>query len=332
VQPTPTRGAAAGLLLGLIGSAAFTWLLNSRRMARPGWAAAGQVPGAAGVDEGRPPERDHAPEGRVAGGWSDADLAAGNGNGHGAQRRGVFAVLSKWQTSQRPRDPDEVEGNGATLQGRQTHATSSLLDGRPEAVSASVGPSGNDLVAMFARVAATLPDEPVDWLLENLPQRMAEQVIMIVYADVVTLLLDDGVGAFEVAGSIGLTAEEQGVAVDVASDILGEALKQGASVFQGANPAPPSAVDLLPGGRNAEAIVLVPLVESSSWLGMLLVGRRRLSSGQRDVAFSDEEIAHVIRYAMEIAPRLQALLLLDELQSSPLRSLDARTERTADSG
>jgi capsular polysaccharide biosynthesis protein len=329
VQPKPSRGAAAGLLLGLVGSTAVAWWLNTRKMARTGRAAAEQVPGAAGADEGQPPEWDRAPEGRVAGRWSDTDDAAGNGNGN--QRRGGNATLNRWLTGRRPGDPNEVESNGATLQGRPAPATSPPLNSRRGAVNASLGPGASDLGGMFARVAATLSDEPVDWFLDNLPQRMAEQVIMRVYADVVTLLLDDAEGAFELAGSIGLTAEEEGVAVDIGNEILREALRQGASVFQDTNPVPPAAVDI-PGGRNAEALVLVPLVESSSWLGMLLVGRRRPASGSRNVTFSDEDIERIILYAMEIAPTLQALLLLGRLQS-PLRSLDdpeERAERTAD--
>jgi hypothetical protein len=35
-QPKPSRGAATGLLLGLVGSAAFAWFLNSRSAAQPG--------------------------------------------------------------------------------------------------------------------------------------------------------------------------------------------------------------------------------------------------------------------------------------------------------
>jgi len=314
-QPTPSRGAAAGLLLGLVGSSAFAWWLNSRGIAQPGRAAWNREP--ADVDRGRSAERQPAPNGPMAGAWTDTGPVAGNG--HGAQRGHVDDALDGWLTAQRPAGLDDAAGNGS--QGP---------------VKGSVEAGGNDLRALFARVAATLGDEPVDWYLDNLPQRMAEQLTKRVHADVVTLLLDKAGGLFEVAGSIGLTAEEQGVAVDVDNDILREALGHGASVFQDTNPLP--AAVSVPGTRTAEALVVVPLVEASSWLGALLVGRQHSDNGHRVALFSDQEIERIILFAMEIAPTLQALLLLGRLRR-PLRSIDdaspdpgERTRRSAGSG
>jgi capsular polysaccharide biosynthesis protein len=331
-QPTPSRGAAAGLLLGLVGSSAFAWWLNSRRMAQPGRAAGNREP--ADVDRGRSAERQPAPNGRMAGAWTDTGPVAGNG--HGAQRGHVDDTLDGWLTAQRPAGLDDAAGNRETFQ-RQPPAqpVPSDANGSQGAVKGSVEAGGNDLRALFARVAATLGDEPVDWYLDNLPQRMAEQLTVRVHADVVTVLLDKADGLFEVAGSIGLTAEEQGVAVDVDNDILREALRHGASVFQDANPMP--AAVSVPGSRTAEALVVVPLVEGSSWLGALLVGRQHSDNGHRVALFSDQEIERIILFAMEIAPTLQALLLLGRLRR-PLRSIDdaspdpgERTRRSAGS-
>jgi capsular polysaccharide biosynthesis protein len=327
-QPTPSRGAAAGLLLGLVGSSAFAWWLNSRRMAQPGRAAGNREP--ADVDRGRSAERQPAPNGPMAGAWTDTGPVAGNG--HGAQRGPVDDALDGWLTAQRPAGLDDAAGNRETFR-RQPAAQRVPSDANGSQRSVEAG--GNDLRALFARVAATLGDEPVDWYLDNLPQRMAEQLTKRVHADVVTVLLDKADGLFEVAGSIGLAAEEQGVAVDVDNDILREALRQGASVFQDANPLP-TAVSV-PGSRTAEALVVVPLVEGSSWLGALLVGRQHSANGHRVALFSDQEIERIILFAMEIAPTLQALLLLGRLRR-PLRSIDdaspdpgERTRRSAGS-
>jgi hypothetical protein len=179
--------------------------------------------------------------------------------------------MDEWLTGERPAEPSDAEANGEGFQRQHAEALPSGRSSR-DAVKGSLEAGGSDLGALLARVAATLGDEPVDWFLDNLPQRMAEQLTTSVYADVVAILLDRAEGPFEVAGRVGLTAEERGVVVSVDDDILREALSQGASVFPDTDPMP--AEVSLPGSRNAEALVVVPLVEGSSWLGMLLVGRR----------------------------------------------------------
>jgi hypothetical protein len=298
-QPQPSRGAALGLLLGLLGSAVFAWWLNSRRAAQ--LAAAGQGRAPTGAGQGWSVQPEPGPEGRTAGWGSDPARVAGNGNG--AQRSGVAAALGGWLPAEHP---TEVE------------AASSAWNGPLGPVNIPAEADGKDLHDLLARVGAALGDEPLGWYLDNLPQRMAELLTTKVYFDVVALLLDTAEGSFEVAGDVGLTAEEQAVVVDVDDDIAREALRQGATVFQDDNPMP--ATIRLPGSRNAEALVVVPLVDGSSWLGMLVVGRR--STDRSDAAtFSDQEIELIILYAMEIAPTLQALLLLHRLQR-PLRALD----------
>jgi hypothetical protein len=309
VQPTPSRGAALGLLLGLVGSSVLAWLLNSRRAVQPGWAEPDRAP----AGRGWPPE----PEWRTA-----PALVAGNGNG--AQRTGVGAVLGRWLTGERPGGPNRMEGirEGEAFEWRQADAASSAGNGRRGAVSQPVESGGSDLRDLLARIDATLEDELLGWYLDNLPQRMAEALTMRVYADVVALLLDRADGPFELAGGIGITPDEQAVAVDVDNEILREALRQGVSVFQDGNPMPTTAG--LPGSRDTEALVVTPLVEGSSWLGMLLVGRRS-TNGNQVAAFTDQEVERIILYAMEISPTLQALLLLHRLRG-PLRSLVSPAE------
>jgi ElaB/YqjD/DUF883 family membrane-anchored ribosome-binding protein len=296
-QPQPRRGAAVGLLLGLLGSAAFAWWLNSRRAAQLEQAEQERAPTGAGQGWSVQPEP--GPEWRTAGRGADPARVAGNG----AQRNSVAAALGGWLPGERP---TEVE------------AASSAWNGPRGPVNIPAEADGKDLRDLLARVGAALGDEPLGWYLDNLPQHMAELLTTKVYFHVVALLLDTAEGSFKVAGGVGLTAEEQAVVVEVDDDIARQALRQGATVFQDDNPMP--ATIRLPGSRNAEALVVVPLVDGSSWLGMLVVGRRS-TNGDDAAAFSDQEIELIILYAMEIAPTLQALLLLYRLQR-PLHALD----------
>jgi hypothetical protein len=312
-QPQPRRGAAAGLLLGLVGSATLAWWLNSRRATQLAEADQGRAP--AGVGEGWSVQPEPGPQGRTAG-WADAARVTGNGNG--GQRSGIGATLAGWMAGEGPTDPNAVQGTADAAQ-QQADAGSSAWSDRQGAVNVPVEGDGSGLWNLLARLEATLGDEPLGWYLDNVPQRAVEQLTTNVQADVVALLLDNARGQFEVAGHIGLTAEERAVVMDIDDDILQEALRQGVSVFQDDNPVP--AAGSLPGSRDAEALVMVPLVDGWSWLGTLVVGRRSVNS-DHVATFSDPEIERIILYATKIAPPLQALLLLHRLQEGPLRALD----------
>ena len=298
-QPQPRRGAAIGLLLGLVGSATLAWWLNSRRARQLAEATQGRAP--AGVGEGWPVQPEPDPQGRAAG-WAGAARVAGNGNG--GQRSGIGATLAGWMAGEGLTDPNAVPGTADAAQQQADTGSSARSDG---------------LWNLLVRLEATLGDEPLGWYLDNMPQLAVEQLTTNVQADVVALLLDNARGQFEVAGHIGLTAEERAVVMDVDDAILQEALRQGVSVFQDDNPLP--AAGSLPGSRNAEALVMVPLVDGWSWLGTLVVGRRSVNS-DHVATFSDPEIERIILYATKIAPPLQALLLLHRLREGPLRNLD----------
>jgi len=141
-----------------------------------------------------------------------------------------------------------------------------------------------------------------------------------VQAEMAAVLLGNGEGSFVVAGSFGLTAEEQGAIVDQTHDALRQALAEGVGIFQkDANRAPTAATGL-PGSQTTEALIVVPLVVGSSWHGVLLVGRRS-ANGHRVASFNDQELESIIMYALEIAPMIQTLMLLDQLQAS-MRTLE----------
>ena len=82
----------------------------------------------------------------------------------------------------------------------------------------------------------------------------------------------------------------------------------------------------LPGGLTANALLMVPLVQSSTVLGMLLIGRRS-GNGQPDTTFNDEEIRQGLWFAKEFAPVVHVLSVADQLRDS-LRVLGSvRDER-----
>jgi hypothetical protein len=296
IQPAPRRGAMAGLLLGLVGSAALAWWLNSRRATRQqevererrdesqAWPEVPSVPAES------PPEQE------TAGERMDTVSAAGNG-----------ALLGTIARFVRPR--------GIRPYLRQDAERASALGGRPTATDMPAEDGAEDLRSMFGRLEATLGSEPLDWYLDNLPRLMAEQLTMKVYAEMAAVLLDNAEGSFAVAGGFGLTAEEQGAIVDQSHDALREALAEGVGIFQDGTDRTPAAAVGLPGSQSTQALVVVPLVVGSSCHGMLLVGRRS-ANGHRVASFSDQELEHIIMYAMEIAPLLQTLVLLDRLQGS----------------
>lgn len=302
VQPMPRRVAAVGLLFGLVGSAALAWWLNSRRPAqrleqaawrRRDWSleGSGRDHGPETTDgEVRPGEpTEPVPRPRTAGGWTDRAASAGNGSHLGA----VVAPLV-----------------------RRLYAI-----GRQPPGDMSADHGGDDLRDMFVRLKGEFGTAPLAWYLDNLPQILAEELTMRVSAESAAIMYDNAEGSFEVVGGFGLTAEEQGAIVSRDHDVLQQALAEGVAIFQDSSSRRPTAAVGLPGSQSVEALVVVPLVVGSSWIGMLLVGRRS-ASGHNVAAFDDPEIEHILIYAMEIASKLQALLLLYQLQGS-LQSLDA---------
>jgi hypothetical protein len=64
--------------------------------------------------------------------------------------------------------------------------------------------------------------------------------------------------------------------------------------------------------QTQEALLVIPLVQCQTWLGVLLIGRR--SQRQRATPFSDKEIADAFLCGMELAALIQALLLAKRLR------------------
>jgi capsular polysaccharide biosynthesis protein len=296
VQPSPRRGAMAGLLLGLVGSAALAWWLSSRA-AKQQLAEGERRHGSWAWPEEKA-QRNPEPTATETAGAQRSDNLPAAGNG---APLGPLARLLRPRSMQAFLRPDAKGASG--LDDRMAVADMPARDGQ------------DDLWSILDRFEATLGGESLDWYLDNYPQLMAEQLTMRVDAELVAVLLDNGEGSFVVAGGFGLTAEEQEAIVPHSHDVVRQALAAGVGLFQDGTDMMPTAAAGLPGSQSTEALVMVPLVQRSSWVGMLVVGRRS-ANGHRVAAFSNQEAGQIIRYAAEIAPMLQTLLLLERLQGS----------------
>ena len=247
----------------------------------------------------------------------EATTAAGNGVKLGA-------VASLMQRLAREHngylDPVQGSGHGGGIRpGDVEAATQQRQYTSPAAADeAAVGQppemSGDGLIELLTRFEAALADEPLHYYAQFLPQVMAEELTSDGFADLVAILLDNGAGSFKVVGAAGLAGDEQHAAVDRRHDLLLQARQEGVSVFQDASRLGAAAAGI-PGSQTAEALMLVPLVQGPSWIGMLLVGRRSVN-GRRATAFDEQEIQDLVRYATDCAPVLHSMLLLRQLQQS----------------
>jgi capsular polysaccharide biosynthesis protein len=176
----------------------------------------------------------------------------------------------------------------------------------------------NALSDAIMRLDTTLADTPLEPYFEVLPRTMVETITSRLPMDLVVVLLDNGEGSFEVAGGVGLRPEESDMLVPQSHVALRQALWDGLGIVRPGDQSVMETADL-PGRRMADALLMVPLVQGSTWLGMLLLGRRS-GNGRPDAAFSEEEVGQVIWDAMQFAPVVHALSVADQLRES-LRAL-----------
>jgi capsular polysaccharide biosynthesis protein len=176
------------------------------------------------------------------------------------------------------------------------------------------------------RLDAALLDPPLEPVFEALPRLMVEEIISRMSMDLVVILLDDGKGSFEVAGGVGLRPEEYDMVVPHSHEALHQAVWDGLGiVVPNGNRSKMETADL-PGGLTADALLMVPLVQSSTLLGMLLIGRRS-GNGRPDATFNDEEIRQGLWFAGEFAPVVHVLSVADELRDSLQALGSVRDER-----
>jgi capsular polysaccharide biosynthesis protein len=293
-QPATRRTVAIGVLFGLVVGVALAWLLSTRRSAAAlaAESAAGPRPwgGAAGRDATSDAVTDEAWP--VEAGATDRRGPATVPSGNGVRSYGDAAPLVR----------------GSVVQERQFSSAAAV-----EGAAAAQPPEadGEVLIDLLTRLEAALAEQPLGVYHRTLPQVMAEELTNDAFADLVVVLLDDGAGSLEVVGSVGLAAEEQPAAVDQGHGLLRQALDEGVSVVEDASRLPAAAG--IPGAQTVEPLVLLPLVQRSSWVGMLVVGRRS-RDGRPPAAFNDGEIENLILYAADCVPLLNSLLLLRRLQ------------------
>jgi capsular polysaccharide biosynthesis protein len=308
-QPAPRRTMAVGLLVGVLASVALAWWLNARR------GAAAQATGAplewsgprgalptSGGDSGRERQDWAGPaESMVLASRRPDSLATKNGaRGQGAIARLMWRI--RWRKPSEPTTVDQWRPSSGALQG--------AVD---ERISTKVSANGGEpsLSHLFVHLDSTLAEEPLEYYTEALPQAIAEEIPADVAADTVVVLLDDGEGSFRVTGSVGLDAGERETVVDQDHEKLRQALWNGVSVLYGVDDL--TAAEGIPGTQLQEALLVIPLVQGKTWLGVLLIGRRA-SQGQHAAPFSDKEIADALICGMELAALIQALLLAKRLR------------------
>jgi uncharacterized protein involved in exopolysaccharide biosynthesis len=305
-QPAPRRTMAVGLLVGLLASVALAWWLNARRAPQETrmpleWSGPRGALPASGGDLVRERQDRAAPdESMVLAGRRPDSLASENGaTGHNAIARLMWSIRRRRKMSE-PTTLDQA--SSGTFQG--------VVD---ERISTRVSENGEEpsLSHLFDHLDRTLAKEPLEYYAEALPQAIAEEIPTDVTADMVIVLLDDGEGSFRVAGSVGLDADEQEAVVDQGHEQLRQALWNGVNVLYGADDL--GAAAGIPGSQTQEALLILPLVQGPTWLGVLLIGRRA-SQEQHATPFSDEEIADALLRGMELAALIQALLLAKQLR------------------
>jgi capsular polysaccharide biosynthesis protein len=321
-EPAPRRTMAVGALVGLVVSIALAWWLNSRRAgreARTEWQRS-QATGAL-------PARDHdlapenqgwaaAPESLVVAGRRPDAVATKNGERrHGTIGRLMWRI-KQWHSANAPNTTrNEVRDGSGAFGGMGDEGFATPVSENGEETSLS---------RLFASLDRALTKEPLDFYWKALPQAMAEELPYDVPADMVAILLDDGEGFFRVAGNIGLDPGEQDLHVDQNHEQLRRALWNGLSVLQGREAVGGAAAGI-PGLQRLEALLIVPLVQGRTWLGVLLIGRRD-SPGQLATPFSDGEIADAVLCGMELAAITQSVLLANRLRDA-LGAFEPSSER-----
>jgi uncharacterized protein involved in exopolysaccharide biosynthesis len=289
--PATRRTTAVGLLLGVVAGIALAWWLNARRSAQVGrtvWQGSGPTQALPGRSAGP-----GAPSGQLKAGVPGAVRPAG-GEVKARQNGGLRA-------STVPRLMQRLRGERP------------LAQAVPDATTPDNG-EATTLTGLLARIDWALTNQPLDFYSEAIPQALAEEIPNDIPADLVAVLLDDGSGTneFRVLGGVGLAADEQDAVVDQDHAVLRQALWDGVTVFHDANELRADAADI-PGSNSADAMIMLPLVQGTSWLGMILIGRRS-NNGDHAALFSDEEIERALVCGMEAACIVQSLALAKQLR------------------
>jgi len=144
------------------------------------------------------------------------------------------------------------------------------------------------------------------------PQAVAARLAERLRADVVALMLDNGEGALETAGGVGLPPVERRLQVEYRHDVLGEVFRVGVGLIDDTARVR-GIIDGIPFGR-ADTLMMVPLAYEGHGFGVLLAGRYRRRPGSSESEFTELEIEALMDFAEDVAPALRSAVLLRRLK------------------
>jgi hypothetical protein len=153
-----------------------------------------------------------------------------------------------------------------------------------------------------AREEVIAPDPPA-----TVAGRLAERL----GADVMALLLDNNRGLLEVAGGVGLTANERQLQVEYGHEVLLELFRVGVGLIEDTERVRPL-IRGIPGSRS-QSLVMVPLVHEGHGFGALIIGRTS-APGQPRPEFTEPEIEALMDFAEDVAAPLRSTVLLRRLK------------------
>jgi hypothetical protein len=148
--------------------------------------------------------------------------------------------------------------------------------------------------------------------IEEAPQAVAARLAERLRADVVALMLDNGEGALETAGGVGLTAAERRLQVEYGHDVLCEVFRVGVGLI-GDTGRVRGIINGIPFG-HADTLIMVPLAYEGHGFGVLLAGRHRRQPGDRQWEFTELEIEALMDFGEDVAPALRSAVLLRRLK------------------
>jgi membrane protease YdiL (CAAX protease family) len=146
----------------------------------------------------------------------------------------------------------------------------------------------------------------------DLPQFAAVEIAERLRADIIVLLLDNGMGVMEVFGAVGVSPVDWRLSVEYSRDIMRELSRTSVELIEDTNKARQD-LDGIPGSQ-AETLLMTALVHDHSWIGVLIAGRNRGQAAVPNGGFTDEDVRTLIAVADAVSPSLDGVILLRRLE------------------
>jgi membrane protease YdiL (CAAX protease family) len=146
----------------------------------------------------------------------------------------------------------------------------------------------------------------------DLPQLAAVEIAQRLRADIIVLLLDNGVGVMEVFGGVGVSPVDWRLSVEYSRDIMRELSRTSIKLIEDTNQAR-QALAGIPGSQ-AETLLMTMLVHDHSWIGVLIAGRTRDQASVPTGEFTDDDVRTLIAVADAASPSLDTVILLRRIE------------------